>query len=171
MGFFYFRFHCNPLHRKAGTGYLAEHWLRFSLAAVRTAGEQGQARALLRHGLRTPARRSSTLTHLTTLALQPVGYLDGRSPRGSQRSSCGRARRCLARGPVLACAWRLHLELQHHLRRRHLFLLGILGDSGAIGLLSNLATPPRWQLQPRARTSPANLAHALPPPLTHARLA
>ena len=91
----------------------------------------------------TLARRSSTLTHLTALALQPVGYLDGRSPRGAQRSSCGRARRCLARGPVLACAWRLHLELQHHLRRRHLFLLGILGDSSAIGLLSNLATPPR----------------------------
>ena len=72
----------------------------------------------------------------------------------AQRRAPGDPRRCLARDPVLARAWRLHLELQHHLHRQHLFLLGILGDSGAIGL-SNLARPPRWQLQsPREPCKP-----------------
>ena len=113
----------------------------------------------------TLARRSSILTHLT-LALQPVGYIDGRSPRGHSGEllvilvGASRVTRCwLVPG---ACISSSNITFIVSISS----CLASLGDSGAIGL-SNLARPPRWQLQsPREpckpHTRPSTTADARP---------
>ena len=115
----------------------------------------------------TLARRSSILTHLT-LALQPVGYIDGRSPRGHSGEllvilvGASRVTRCwLVPG---ACISSSNIT----------FIVSISSclASLAIQVQSDSQTSlDRHGGSFRARASPASLTHVLPPPLTHARLA